>query len=344
MTERWIPDKVADHLKTIAELPDLSHTKYSCLRKIASGGMGTIFLAEDTALHRKIALKVLNIPDPDGHLANRMLREAYIIAELEHPGIAPIHDVGTLEDGRVFYTMKFVQGKRLDDKISDAATTLTESLRIIQKICEAVEFAHTRGVLHRDLKPENIMVGDFGEVLVMDWGLAKKSSQPSTGDSVTSHKRNSESHHDATLTEHGMVLGTPAYMAPEQERGDTDGIDHRTDIYALGAILDFVITTKPSETNLTHSPRLFYRWFGKISRRLLSIRDKAMSPSQTERYERALQIKQDIENYLNGERVEAYRENMLEKFWRHLKPYRFLIFLILVYVFSKLLTLFLFKY
>lgn len=352
MTERWLSDKTVDHLRAMTERPDLSHTKYRCLQKIARGGMGTIFLAEDTELHRKIALKVLDIPDEEGQLASRMLQEAYIIAELEHPGIVPIHDVGTLADGRIFYTMKLVQGQRLNEKIADPNATLTECLRIIQKICEAVEFAHTRGVLHRDLKPENIMVGEFGEVLVMDWGLAKKisgdRSSPSSPKTGTEQPGGGQSERDGVLTEHGTVMGTPAYMAPEQERGEIEQIDHRTDIYALGAILDFALKSKtesPGRSELHPSPltRHYQHWFSRVPRQLLAIRDKAMSPRKTDRYDRADQIKHDIENYLNGERVTAYKENALEKCWRALKPYRFLTLLILVYILSKLLTLFLFN-
>lgn len=343
MTKRWLSDQTVDHLSEIADLPDLSHTKYRCLQEIARGGMGRIFLAEDTELHRKIALKVLDVPDRDGQLASRMLREAYIIAKLEHPSIVPIHDVGTVADGRVYYTMKFVQGQRLDEKVRNPATMLPECLRIIQKICDAVEFAHTKGVLHRDLKPENIMVGDFGEVLVMDWGLAKKSNEPDAPESLPSQKGHAASRHDATLTKHGMVLGTPAYMAPEQKRGETDAIDQRTDIYALGAILDFVIKSKTPEANPTPLLRFRHRWFGKGPRRLLAIRDKAMSPDKNHRYERAVRIKEDIDNYVNGERVTAYPETPLEKSWRAFRPYRFLLILILAYILSKLVTLFLFN-
>jgi len=168
----WLSDKTLNHLRKVTNLPDLSNTKYKCLQKVASGGMGTIYVAEDTQLHRKIALKILDIPDPDGDLAQRMQQEAYIIAVLEHPSIVPIHDVGTLPDGRIFYTMKFVKGRTLTNEVKKS-TAMPEFLRIFQKLCEGVAFAHSHDIIHRDLKPENIMVGDFGEVLVMDWGLAK---------------------------------------------------------------------------------------------------------------------------------------------------------------------------
>src|SRR5262249_14401960 len=133
---------------------------------------GVVYSAQDETLERRVALKVLEVPGSESELASRLMREARVLALLEHPGIVPVHDVGTLADGRVFYTMKFVEGQRLDQYIATVAS-VPDRLRIFLRICEAVAFAHARGVLHRDLKPANMMVGPFGEVLVMDWGLAK---------------------------------------------------------------------------------------------------------------------------------------------------------------------------
>src|SRR5579862_7906516 len=169
---KWLSDQALDRLRVAVEMPDLSGTSYVLLGKLGAGGMGGVFRVEDTALGRQVALKVIGIADSSGEFGARLLREAKIIAQLEHPGIVPVHDVGMLPDGRVFYTMKLVQGRRLDH-YRDELTTLPERLRIFQKICDAVAFAHAHRVLHRDLKPQNIMVGRFGEVLVMDWGLAK---------------------------------------------------------------------------------------------------------------------------------------------------------------------------
>src|SRR5216683_3592012 len=169
---KFLSDKAVDRLRQTANTPDVSGTRYQLLERVARGGMGTVYAALDEALERRVALKVLDVPVADDDFARRLNREARVLARLEHPGIVPVHDVGTLSDGRVFYTMKFVEGHRLDKHIESVAST-PDRLRIFLRICDAVAFAHARGVLHRDLKPANIMVGPFGEVLVMDWGLAK---------------------------------------------------------------------------------------------------------------------------------------------------------------------------
>jgi len=147
---------------------------------------------------------------------DRLEREARVLARLEHPGIVPVHDVGVLPDGRAFYTMKLVRGRRLDAYLS-TETTPAERLRILERLCDAVSFAHANGVVHRDLKPQNVMIGPFGEVLVMDWGVATLTASP----------------------EARSVVGTPGFMAPEQARGEPT--DERSDVYALGGIMRLLI-------------------------------------------------------------------------------------------------------
>src|SRR6266852_7009801 len=169
---KFLSDKALERLRENANTPDLAGTRYSLLERVARGGMGVVYAAQDEKLGRRVALKVLDVVDRKGELARRLIREAQVLAQLEHPGIVPVHDVGTLEDGRVFYTMKFVEGQRLDKHI-EAVESVPDRLRLFLRICDAVAFAHARGVLHRDLKPANIMAGPFGEILVLDWGLAK---------------------------------------------------------------------------------------------------------------------------------------------------------------------------
>jgi serine/threonine protein kinase len=200
----------------IGEVPDLSRTKYELVEPLGHGGMGSVYVARDRALDRLVALKVVGTFALSSDAIDRLVREAKVLARLEHPGIVPVHDVGALPDGRSFYTMKFVRGQRLDEYLKPQ-TTLAERLRILERLCDAVAFAHANGVIHRDLKPQNVMVGPFGEVLVMDWGVARL----------------------ADWSEAQSVVGTPGYMAPEQARGE--GADERSDVYALGAIMRLLI-------------------------------------------------------------------------------------------------------
>jgi serine/threonine protein kinase len=214
----FLPDHVLDHLRAVSELPDFAGTRYQLGAEIGRGGMGTVYRARDTVLGRQVALKVLHAADREPGAGERILEEARIIARLEHPGIVPVHDAGVLGDGRVYYAMKLVEGLRLDE-FARSTTVLAARLRVFQKVCEAVAFAHSRGVVHRDLKPENIMTGAFGEVLTMDWGVARSLLDRAEGP--------------------GTVVGTPRYIAPEQAAG-VDA-DPRADIYSLGAILRFLL-------------------------------------------------------------------------------------------------------
>ncbi|HEX9653216.1 MAG TPA: serine/threonine-protein kinase [bacterium] len=344
----WLSDNVLNHLRSITELPDLSHTKYRCLEKVASGGMATVYLAEDTELRRPIALKVLTVGDRHGDLAERMMQEARIIAALEHPSIVPIHDVGTLPDGRVFYTMKFVNGRRLDEYVKQTPS-LPERLRVFQKICEAVAFAHSRQVIHRDLKPENVMIGDFGEVLVMDWGLAKllghDTAEPERKASgELSFEFSNSPHLSAKTTEHGTVMGTPAYMSPEQGRGDIKEVNERSDVYALGAILFFMLTDTPPQPNDSLQPqsRLKPRQINKkVPKQAEAICLKALSPDKNDRYASARQLSEDIERFLNGLAVSSYHESPLEKFGRWISKNKFVVTLVLVYAITRFLIYFL---
>src|SRR5437867_4087556 len=164
-------------LQLMADVPDLAHTKYEILEPLGRGGMGTVYLARDRELDRLVALKVVGTSHASPGAIERLVREAKILGQLEHPGIVPVHDVGRVGDGRAFYAMKLVRGRRLEEHVTPA-TPLAERLQIFERICDAVAFAHAHGVIHRDLKPENIMVGPFGEVLVMDWGVAKLTAGP----------------------------------------------------------------------------------------------------------------------------------------------------------------------
>jgi serine/threonine protein kinase len=357
---RWLTDTAVDRLRDQADLPDLSDVKYQVLEKLGSGGMGTVYLAEDLKLGRRVAVKVMNVADPSGELASRMVREAHIVALLEHPSIVPIHDVGTLEDGRVFYAMKLVQGKRLDEA-RGGMTSLPDKLRIFQKVCEAMAFAHARGVVHRDLKPENIMVGPFGEVLVMDWGVAKvlpPEVPPSDATTASNRTRLPEEQDlletlpldgSSVDTKSGTIIGTPAYMSPEQSQGRTEQIDSRSDVYALGAILYFLTTGRPPREasepgeprgDFESSPRRPRQLNPKLPRAVEAICLKAMSDRREDRYLGADEVGADVVRFLDGNPVSAYPENLFEKAGRWIGKNRFLVILIIAYLMMRLVVFF----
>lgn len=194
-----VSDSVLEHLRHVTALPDLTGTRYELESEIGRGGMGVVYAARDRDLDRRVALKVLEVP---------ISGEAQLIARLEHPSIVPIFETGTLADGRAFYAMKLVSGVRLDH-FAAGDHSLSERLRVIRRVGEALAFAHSRGVIHRDLKPQNVMVGEFGEVYVMDWGVE-------------------------------AVGGTVGFRAPEPL------LDELSDIYSLGAILKFLLPASPS--------------------------------------------------------------------------------------------------
>ncbi len=271
-----ISDRVLARLKTAAELPDLGGTPYRVIEQIGRGGMGVVYLAEDSQLGRRVAIKVLDDA-----------REAQVLASLEHPGIVPVHDAGTLPDGRFYYAMKFVRGERLDAFLQKPVS-LSVRLRIFQRICEPVAFAHSRGVIHRDLKPSNIMVGEFGEVLVMDWGAP------------------------------GM--GTPAFMAPEQAKGEADA---RADVFALGKILEMVVNRE-----------------ARVPKPLASICRRAMETDPTQRYPGPLELSADVGAYLDHMPVIAHRESVSEWLLRFASKNKTLLALVAAYLAMRLIVIF----
>jgi eukaryotic-like serine/threonine-protein kinase len=247
-----VTDSVLDHLRHVAALPDLTATRCELDSEIGRGGMGVVYAARDRQLGRRVALKIL-----DSALAG----EAQLIARLEHPAIVPIYEAGMLPDGRAFYAMKLVAGAPLDRYLVESPS-LAERLRIIRRVGEALAFAHARGAIHRDLKPQNVMVGEFGEVYVMDWGV------------------------DA-------VAGTPAYRAPDPR------LDQRSDIYALGALLKFVLPASAPPA-------------------LRAIAAKATSEDPAARYPDGPAFLADLERFREGLAVQAWSEPLwhrLRRFW-----------------------------
>lgn len=339
---RFLSDEAVERLREAAEIPDLTGTRYRLLERVARGGMGVVYAAEDEKLQRRVALKVLYEASADRDLANRLIREALVLARLEHPGIVPVHDVGTLSDGRVFYTMKFVQGQRLDQYVENISS-VTERLRLFLRICDAVAFAHAHGVLHRDLKPANIMVGSFGEVLVMDWGLAKllredacKQSRIADPDATIfepGKAGDSNGGVQTIATGHGTIMGTPGYMSPEQACGDVEHLDARSDIFSLGALLRFLLTKNPdAAANATRKQQL--------DKALEAICSKAAAQRPEGRYPSVSELAQDVSCYLDGLAVAAHRESFFERVGRFHRRYRFFILLIAAYLVMRVLILF----
>jgi eukaryotic-like serine/threonine-protein kinase len=339
---KFLSDKALERLRGNASAPDLAGTRYSLLERVARGGMGVVYAARDEKLGRRVALKVLDAADQKSELAQRLIREAQVLAQLEHPGIVPVHDVGTLEDGRVFYTMKFVEGQRLDKHI-EAVESVPDRLRLFLRICDAVAFAHVRGVLHRDLKPANIMAGPFGEILVLDWGLAKILRAPSNDQRVDHDLEATqleapiagEAGHDTTqvssATGHGTVMGTPGYMSPEQARGDVEHLDERGDIFSLGALLQFLL--------VEHSPGVAPQRVQQADKSLDAVCSKAMAASPENRYASVTALAADVSRYLNGLPVSAREETFLDKTGRFYHRHSVAILLIAAYLLMRVFLL-----
>ena len=301
-----ISEPALDRLAGMFREPDVSGTRYELLSVLGRGGMGVVYLARDTALDREVALKIVERAATDrgtnAGTPRALAGEARILARLEHPGIVPVHDFGELADGRVYYAMKRVRGERLDEWLTPERG-IGDRLAVFLRVCDAVAFAHAHGVVHCDLKPENVMVGEFGEVLVLDWGIAR------TG-IVDCGLRVAD----------GLVAGTPSYMSPEQARGDP-AVDHRADIYALGVLLDTIATAPP----------------------IIAIAKKAQSEDPAARYQDVRSLAADINRFLEGRAVGAHREHLIDRAARVMRRYRLPIALVLTYLVIRLLLLWIVK-
>jgi serine/threonine-protein kinase len=290
--------------------------------------MGEVFLCRDHLMGRDVAMKVVHRDRQSGRdLRARFLREARVQGQLEHPAIVPVYDLAQDATGRSFFTMKRVRGETLEVVIARLAAnhsrtraeyTRHKLLAAYARVCLAIDFAHARGVVHRDLKPANVMLGDFGEVYVLDWGVAKIDGSTEDIDAEGGLEKSGERltlrDPDGGRTEAGVILGTPAYMAPEQLRGAP--VDARTDVYALGAILFEILTLtslhdckKPSMSAL---PVERFEAATEIPPELSAIWRKATARDPDDRHTSARELHDEVERFLSGDRDLASRKVLVE--------------------------------
>ncbi|MBL0180401.1 MAG: serine/threonine protein kinase [Gemmatimonadetes bacterium] len=294
-----LSDAVVAHLTAELMLPELP-PRYLPQEVIGRGGMGVVWRCRDTLLERDVAVKLLVEHLSGAAWAARLAREARILAQLEHPGIVAVHDAGMLSDGRAWYAMRLVVGEPLD-RARGQLGTLGDVVRVMIRLADTIAFAHANGVIHRDLTPRNVMLGPFGEVLVLDWGVARLVADGGSQD--------------------GAIVGTPGYHAPEQAAGQ-DG-DARSDVYGLGAILRDLLRS------LSVAP----------PKPLAAIRDRAMAPRAEHRFATVVEFRADLARFQDGAPVHAYLEPLGERVLRLATQYRTPLLLVTAYLVMRLVVL-----
>ena len=343
---------------TIIERPQAKPPteRYKLLREHARGGMGRILVALDTTVGREVALKELlpgrggsttgksgagSVPtDASTAAVARFMREATVTAQLEHPNIVPVYEIGTRDDGSLYYTMKFVRGRTLATRLRairndpDLSPTqkMAERMKLLDAfvdVCNAIAFSHSRGVIHRDIKPANIMLGDYGEALVLDWGLAgvreKEEISFANGTPVSDSQA-------SDLTLEGEVMGTPAYMAPEQAAGKLNEVDERSDIYSLGAVLYEIVTGEPPyrgksakdvlSSVLSERPRQISVVTPDAPPELAALVMRALAREPEDRYQNAKELAEQVQAYRDGRMVSVYRYSAMELLTRFVAKHR----------------------
>jgi serine/threonine protein kinase len=311
-----LSDSALDRLRAALTRPAVPE-RYDLAEIIGYGGMGVVWRARDVVLDRDVAVKVIAPHLVDPAFSSRLQREARILARLAHPGIVPVHDLGFLEDGSPWYVMRLVRGTRLD-VAAQLVPSRRELVRIVERLCETVAYAHAHQIVHRDLKPSNVMLGPFGDVLVLDWGVARTGGEADSESREVLEVTRQSPAGGETLTQAESVLGTPGYMAPEQAAGGA--ADERADVYGLGAILRDMCQVHPDS----------------VPRRLAAVRDRAMETNPANRYQSALELRDDLRRLLDGARVHAHKESLVESLRRIGAAYRVPIQLVIAYLAMRL--------
>lgn len=310
-------------------LINTANPRFTLVGKLGEGSQGIVYRVNDRDCHREVACKVLSYATSDPEEISRFIHEAQVTAQLEHPGVVPIHDLGELRDGTVYYTMKRVDGVSLLDLLTSKAGKVEHRFDLLQmflRICETMAFAHSRGVIHRDLKPRNIMAGPFGEVLVLDWGLAKVVNCVDVARPMGTMRSFPEA--DPYRTLNGTAVGTPAYMSPEQAMGEVDSLDRRCDVYSLGVILYEMLAgaspyVRGEARKVMHqvSHGMWTRLDARrdcpvLPRSLVAIVHRAMAFERPDRYQTVEQLSADLRAFIAGESVSVYQETAIERLVR----------------------------
>jgi len=326
--------------------------RYRLRSHVSSGGQGSILKVWDTELRRPLAMKLMlgeRSTRPGETQAQyerklgRFLDEAQITGQLDHPGVVPVHELGVSSSGRAFFTMRYVRGRHFGDVLDElhrgeGGQTLTRCVTVLQRICETMAFAHSRGIVHRDLKPENVMVGPFGEVYVMDWGLARVLGKEDRRDlrivgeeqdlcSIDTVRQDAKGEDSTSplFTADGQAIGTPMYMSPEQARGEREVIGPKSDVYAVGAMIYHLLAEHPPylATGTETSAYAVWRWVMEGPPRgiakaapnapeeLVAICEKAMAREIEARYDSMGDLLSDLQAYAEGRVVKAHRTGAL---------------------------------
>ncbi|MFO8056259.1 MAG: protein kinase [bacterium] len=337
-----VPERVLEDASAVTAEQE---GRYTIKSEQGRGGIGRVLLAFDEHIGRDVALKEL-LPDASGSIPSvssplkttaaitgRFLQEARITGQLEHPGIVPVYEVGKRPDGSLYYTMRLVRGRTLYDRIHECEN-LQERLRLLPHfldLCNALAFAHSRGVVHRDIKPQNVMLGEFGETVLLDWGLAKiKGIEDKRANELEKGlKLIREASGEQTIT--GKPIGTPSYMPPEQADGRIEDIDERSDVYSLGAVLYEILTGNPpySGTNayailgmvLSDPVPPVRKQEPAVPQELAAICEKCLQKESKDRYADAGEVAEDVVRFQTGGLVSAYEYNMALLAWKWMRKH-----------------------